>query len=402
MLPTTSGAPAVGPRGPAAGPRPAPRAGSRRRGAPHCPPVRIAYTLEQCWHRVPGGTATAALEVARHLAAQPDVDVVGVAARHPQPPQASWAPPVPVRHLPLPRVALYEAWHGLRAPDVQRVTGPVDVIHATGVAVPPRRAPLVVTVHDLAFLADPSRYTRHGMRFFLRALALTRRDADIVLCSSQATRRDCEGAGLDPARLRVVPLGVRGRPASAEAVARVRARHDLTRPYVLWVGTAEPRKNLPVVVDAFRRLHRADLDLVLVGPPGWHVDLAELVRPLGERARLLGFLPTDELDAVTAGASVFCYPSLMEGFGLPVADALVQGTPVVTSMGTATEEVVTGGAGLAVDPHDPAAVADAVAQILGDEALAASLVAAGRRRAAELTWERTAELTLSAYHEVQA
>ncbi|MPY93262.1 MAG: glycosyltransferase [Acidimicrobiia bacterium] len=364
--------------------------------------MRVAYTLEQCWHRVPGGTATAALEVARRLSGWPGVELVGVAARHRRPPDPSWAPPVPVRVLPLPRRALYEAWHGLRRPSVERATGPVDVVHATGVAVPPRRAPLVVTVHDLAFLADRRRYTRHGVRFFMRALELARRDADLVLCSSEATRRECEAAGFDPSRLRVVPLGVRGRAAPAAAVTVARHRYGLARDYVLWVGTAEPRKNLPVVVEAFRQLGRDDLDLVLVGPDGWHVDLPELVRPLGEQARLLGFLPVADLDAVTAGARAFCYPSLLEGFGLPVADALVQGTPVVTSAGTATAEIVADGAGTAVDPRDPAAVAEALGAILEDEAFAAGLVAAGRARAAELTWERTAERTLAAYAEVVA
>lgn len=362
--------------------------------------MRVAYTLEQCWHRVPGGTATAALEVLRCLVAEPGVEVLGVAARHPHPPEPSWAPPIAVRRLKLPRPLLYEAWHRFRRPAVETVTGPVDVIHATGVAVPPGRAPLVVTVHDLAFVRDPSQFTRHGARFFRRALALTLRHADLVLCSSLATQRDCEAAGFDLERLRVVPLGVRGRPAPAAAVTVARHHYRLGRDYVLWVGTAEPRKNLPVVVEAFRRLGRDDLDLVLVGPDGWQVDVAEVVRPLGDQARTLGFLPQADLEAVTAGARAFCYPSLLEGFGLPVADALLQGTPVVTSAGTATEEIVAGGAGLAVDPRDPAEVSGALAQILEDATLAAALVAAGRRRAAELTWARSARLTLDAYREL--
>jgi glycosyltransferase involved in cell wall biosynthesis len=304
-----------------------------------------------------------------------------------------------VRRLPLPRPLLYESWHGAAWPPVQRATGPVDLVHATGVAVPPRSAPLVVTVHDLAVLHDPSRFTRHGARFLRRAIRLTRERADLVLCSSEATARDCRGAGFAEERLRIVPLGVEARPAGEAQVDTVRRRLGLDRPYVLWAGTAEPRKNLPVVVESFRRLDDPGLDLALAGPPGWGTDVEELLRPLGERAKRLGFLTRADLEAVYAGASAFCYPSLLEGFGLPVAEAMAQGTPVVTSAGTSTEEVA-GGAGLLVDARDPAAVAAALARVLEDPALAARLASAGRARAAELTWSRTAALTLAAYREL--
>ena len=112
--------------------------------------LRVAVTLEQCWHAVPGGTASSALETVKALQKRDDVEVLGVAARHaPLPPQP-WTPTVRMHQLPLPRIALYESWHALRWPPVQRATGPVDVIHATTFAIPPKNAPLVVTVHDLA------------------------------------------------------------------------------------------------------------------------------------------------------------------------------------------------------------------------------------------------------------
>jgi glycosyltransferase involved in cell wall biosynthesis len=361
--------------------------------------VRVAYTLEQCWHRVPGGTARAALEVAEVLARTAGVELVGVAARHAHPPDASWTPPIPVRHLPLGRRALYAAWHERRWVDVQRATGPVDVIHATGVAVPPRRAPLVVTVHDLAFLHDPTPFTRNGRRFFARALERTASDADLVLCSSEATRADCAAAGIDPARLRVVPLGVRVDPVDPATVRTVTARHGLARPYVLAVGTLEPRKNLPALVEAFRRVDRTDVDLVLVGPAGWGVEAQALVAPLGDRVHVLGFLPAAERDALYAGAALFCYPSTFEGFGLPVLEAMAHGTPVVTSAGTATAEVA-GDAAVLIDPYDVGALADALAELLDDGGRAAELAAAGPVRARTFTWERTAAATLDAYREV--
>src|SRR6478736_4944076 len=114
-------------------------------------PLRVAVTLEQCWRAV--------LESVRALQSHSDLDLVGVSARHAGPPPAAWTPTIPVAALPLPRLALYEAWHWLRRPPVERATGPVDVIHATGMAMPPASAPIVVTVHDLAFVRDPSQFT---------------------------------------------------------------------------------------------------------------------------------------------------------------------------------------------------------------------------------------------------
>lgn len=360
--------------------------------------MRVGVTLEQCWHRVPGGTAVAAVELTRALAERGDVELVGVSAWHRRARAAECAPPISVRALPLPRRALYESWHRLRWPAVQRATGPVDVIHATGVVMPPHTAPIVLTVHDLAYMHDPSHFTRRGLRFFDQALELARRDADLVLCSSDATRRDCITAGLRPERLRVVPLGVHARAATEDDITRVRRHHGLGR-YVLWVGTVEPRKNLPTLIDAFRRLNRDEIDLVLVGPRGWNEDIGRHARGLDGRVHVLGFQPATDMGPLYAGADVFCFPSLREGFGLPVLEAMAQGTPVVTSSGTSTEEVA-GEAGVLVDPRDPAALSMAIARILDDGDLAAALRTAGRARAAQYTWARTAAGTAAAYAEL--
>jgi glycosyltransferase involved in cell wall biosynthesis len=363
--------------------------------------LRVAITLEQCWHRVPGGTANAAIGLATALAGRDDVDVAGVAAAHRRPPLAPWRlpPPVPVRHLPLPRLALYEAWHRARRPYAEAATGPVDVVHATTIVQPGHRAPLVTTVHDLAFLADPSHFTAQGRRVLQRGLAIAVEEAAVVLCSSEATRRDCRDAGFDDGRLVVVPLAAGpglGEPVPPGAADAARRRHGLDRPYVLWAGTVEPRKNLGGLLAAWRRLGRDGVDLAVAGPEGWHEDLDALVG--GDRSvRRLGFLPAADLAALYAGAAVVCYPSLLEGFGLPVLEAMVQGAPVVTSAGTATEELVAGGAGLAVDPRDPDAVAGAVAALLDDPDLAAGLGQAGRARAAGYTWDRAAARTVEAY-----
>ncbi len=308
-------------------------------------------------------------------------------------------PPIPVKALALPRVALYEAWHAVRHPAVQRVTGPVDVVHATTLIVPPRSAPLVVTVHDVAFRHEPAHFTRRGVRVLERGLALARRDADLVLCSSASTLADCRGAGFDVDRLRLVPLGVDTAPVTADAVASTLGRLELSPPYLVFIGTLEPRKNLAGLLDALVLLDQSRLPLVVVGPVGWGDDLSALVARSGldrERVRPLGFLSDDDKRAVCAGAEVLCYPSLREGFGLPVLEAMALGTPVVTSKGTATEEVA-GGAAVLVDPGSPASIAQGIADALDARGVLADR---GRARAAAMTWSRTADLTLAAYREV--
>jgi glycosyltransferase involved in cell wall biosynthesis len=363
--------------------------------------LRVAYTLEQCWHRVPGGTAASALGTARALVDRDDVELIGVAARHAEPPLAPWRPPIEVRHLSLPRRTLYESWHTLRRPKVERATGPVDVIHATGMAVPPRSAPLVVTVHDLAFVGHKEYGSRSGNRFFAQSLELTRKHADLVLCPSEATRRDCIAQGIDGGRVRVVPWGVDVPSESARRADRLATYGLHPGRYVLWVGTVEPRKNLSALVDAFARLDRGDLTLALVGPKGWNEDLKVRLAPIEKHVRVLGFVPPADLAAMYAHASVFCYPSLSEGFGMPVLEAMVAGAAVVTSRGTATEEVL-GGCGIAVDPEDVEAIADAMAALVDDPDERARLGAAARARAATFSWARTAQLTVDAYQSVVA
>lgn len=362
--------------------------------------MRVAVPLEQCWHDVPGGTARTSIDLTTALDARPDVQVVGVAARHGEPPAPAWRPSVPVEQLPLPRSLLYETWHGLGRPRVESATGAVDLCHVVGGAIAPSTAPLVVTIHDLAFEHHPEMFTRHGLRFFRRALALTAERARLVFVPSEATLEDCVRAGIDRARLRHVPWGVTVTEPDDADVERVRAAHGIDGDYVVMVGTLEPRKNLEGVLAAWRRLDRDDLQLVVVGPAGW----GDAVDPATLPPRLVrtGFVPQEDRDALYRGALASVYPSLLEGFGLPVLESMALGCPVVTSSGTSTEELVAGGLGLAVDPRRPEAIANAIETLVGDGALRATMAAQGRAAAAAYTWERAAELVVAGYEEVLA
>ena len=358
-------------------------------------PVRVAYTLEQCWHDVPGGSAVSALRIAEHLVRHPSVDLVAVAGRHRQPPLEPWRPSFPVAALPLARPWLYESWLRFRWPPVERATGPVDVCHATVLVPAPTRAPLVVTVHDLAFVRAPEAFTKHGVSVMRRSLELVKRHADIVICPSMATMADVEAAGIGADRLRHVPHGVDATVASADDVDRVRARHDLPAQFVLFVGTIEPRKNLERLVQAVAHLDEP-LPLVIAGADGWGGVAATLGRTSVE-TRFLGFVDDRDLPGLYAAATVFAYPSVWEGFGMPVAEAMVQGTPVITSRGTSTAEVA-GGAAVLIDPLDVDDIARGLTTALGDRD---RLHVVGRARAAEMTWEAATAATVAVYVEAR-
>jgi glycosyltransferase involved in cell wall biosynthesis len=355
-------------------------------------PIRVAYTVEQCWHPSPGGTAIAALRVARELAARPDdVELHLVAGKHPLAPVAEFRPGGSVAMLPLARPLLYEAWTRLNWPKVESVTGDIDVAHATGLVPCGTAAPLAVTVHDLAFVHDPAKFSRQGIRTMNRSLDAIIRRADRVICSSEATRRDCEAAGIAADRLRLVPLGVDVVAVSDTDVERVRRRYLLPEEFVLFVGTIEPRKNLARLADAMRRPDMPG-PLVVAGADGWgDVGIVDHGDTL-----FLGFVPDADLAPLYAAATVFAYPSEREGFGLPVAEAMAQGAAVVTSAGTSTEEVA-GGAAVLVEPLDVDDIARGIVEAADRRG---ELGTAARRRAGELTWQRSAALTLAVYREL--
>lgn len=359
-------------------------------------------TVEQLWQKVPGGSGTYIKELSTALAHRDDVRVAGVTALHRGAERHGLPAGMPVVASRLPRAALYEAWTRLRRPAVPRA-GHFDVIHATTWALPPASSPLVVTVHDVAFLRDPGHFTPRGVAFFTRALAITAAEASAIIVPSEVTAHDCVAAGLDRDRITVIPHGVGAPTATAGDADRFRAAHHLDRDYVLWCGTLEPRKNLVTLLAAFEAAigTGADLDLVIAGPLGWgdaDEQVREAVARLGsQRVRRLGYLSSADLGAAYRGARVFAFPSTWEGFGLPVLEAMSYGTPVVTTSGTSMQEISGGGA-LVVDPLDADEMAQALLAAAGDrhDELAQGAVA----NAAAYTWEAAAAATAHVYRSV--
>ena len=365
--------------------------------APH-----VAMVVEQMWQPVPGGSGTYIAELASALRNE-QVRVAGLAAHHRRgepDPGAVGLGKLPVRQSVLPRTLLYEAWNRLPGPRAESVVPGAEVVHATTWAIPRTRLPLAVTVHDVAFRRSPEHFTRRGARYFERSLARTRAEADAVITPSRATADDCVRAGIETSRITVIPHGVRTRTVADGDVTALRTSLALTRDYVLWTGTREPRKNLPALLRAFTLLAAdhpdLDLDLVLVGPAGWGDDSAEtsLVADLGERVHVVGRLDDADLAAAYAGARAFAFPSTWEGFGLPVLEAMAYGAPVVTSRGTSREEVCVDAALLA-EPQDPGEIAARLADAVGPAH--DSLSQAGRERAATFTWEACAAAHAEVY-----
>jgi glycosyltransferase involved in cell wall biosynthesis len=267
------------------------------------------------------------------------------------------------------------------------------VVHAPNCFLPLRRpCPGVVTVHDLAFEAHPedfSRRTGAKYRFFAPRAA---RSAELVICDSAFTRDDlCARYAIDPHKVRVVPLA----PALPAGTAE-----PPPGPYVLAVGDLRAKKNLGRLVEAWRDLRAQGIEhrLVLAGMDAGGGPALRAAAG-GEPLELTGYAPPEHLDALLRGADLLVHPSLYEGFGLPMTEAMARGCPVAAAQASALPEVA-GDAAVYFDPLDVSGMAAAIRGALEDEALRERLVERGRARVAALSWERTARETAAVYREL--
>jgi glycosyltransferase involved in cell wall biosynthesis len=256
------------------------------------------------------------------------------------------------------------------------------------------RIPTAVVVYDLVAFVEHARAQARAARIERATIVPALRRADALLCISRATERDL--LARHPTvrgRTFVTPLAADPLFGAERAdLDEVRARLGLTRPFVLAAGTLEPRKNLLRLIDAWAGIDSGGRELVLVGPTGWDFDA--IIRNARARdVRLLGFVSDSDLAALYGLCDAFCYPSLYEGFGLPVLEAMAAGAPVITSSVSSLPEVA-GDAALLVDPRDPAAIREALERVLGDPEERARLRLAGPARAARFSWAATAEQTL--------
>lgn len=277
-----------------------------------------------------------------------------------------------------------------------------DALLATNFLPPATRSRgVVLVVHDLAYERFPETAPQMDARWRRRFARWLRRSAGIIVPSHSAKADLLDGHDVDASRVHVIPHGAEPFDAPpGREIARVRGRFGIEGPYVLFVGGIEPRKNLHGLVEAFRRAE-TDARLVIAGGPvRWIPEAAARLRSMVEalpaearsRVVLTGYVSGADKRALLGGARVLAYPSLYEGFGLPVLEGFAAGVPVLTSNTSSLPEVA-GDAALLVDPHDPDRIAEGLVRLLDDDALRERLRKAGRLRAADHTWPETARRT---------
>ena len=364
-------------------------------------PPRVRVALDMTFaSQIPTGVGVYARTLADHLGTPP-IDVLRW--RQALGPRGNAA-------QRLQRALQLTRWLLVRLPRAARRDG-IDVCHSP-TSVGPLRTPCrrVMTVHDAVALTMPS---QHGLaeRLYFRVFSVVAaRQADAVLVPSRAAAEEITRAyRIPPALLHVIPAAAapRFRPVPPGARSAVLRRYGVRPPYVLHVGAHAPRKNLPRLLDAYTTARRAaggDAQLVLVGPPG-PPELAHLSGTrrvaLGPLVRRLDAVPDDDLPALYSGAACLAYPSLAEGFGLPILEAMACGTPVLTS-GCSSMQEVAGDAALLVDPRRTEAITEGLVRLLTEDGLRQALIARGLARAGTFTWARTARATESVYRAVAA
>jgi glycosyltransferase involved in cell wall biosynthesis len=339
-------------------------------------------------------------ELVERLARRSDVEVVAWATTWRGRADLDSALPAGVRSItrPLPARPARAAWKRVNHPRIERWTGPLDVVHSPNYVVPPARAPMVTSVHDLTFLHHPEMCTADTLAYPSLLRRAARRGAWFHVDADAIADEVVELLRVPRERVFTVPLAPSPVADADPAVGRSLAGGS---DYVLALGTVEPRKDLPSLVEAFDLLadHHPELRLVIAGPDGW--GAAALDEALARSARRdhitrLGWVADDERAALLRGATALAYPSRYEGFGLPPLEAMSVGVPVVaTSVGALPETC--GDAALLVPPGDSRQLAEAIDRLVADGALRTTLIERGRRRVAAFDWDLTTDALVAQY-----
>ena len=288
---------------------------------------------------------------------------------------------------------------------------PVDLYHDPNYLAYRFQGPTVITVHDISWVRHPETHPKDRLmamdRYFPRSLE----QAVAIITDCEFVKHELtEVFGVNPSKIRPVLLGVSPvfRPHTEVECREVLSAHSLEYgKYFLSVGTLEPRKNIPTLIDAFSKLPeetQARCPLVMVGMRGWLTSSIEAkLRPLVDKGvvRLLGYVPDEHMPLIYSGAVAFAFPSLYEGFGLPPLEAMACGVPVIVSNCSSLPEVV-GDAGISVAPMDVDAISEAMRQILEDKSFSEDLSRRGISRSIEFTWRKTAEETTRVYFDAIA
>jgi glycosyltransferase involved in cell wall biosynthesis len=365
--------------------------------------VKVAFHVDQLWFKAPGGIGTYVRELFPALATEDaSLDVVPFRSTWRDHAPKMWTLARPEIVVPWSIGTLYPLWDLLGRPPLPVSLRDAAIVHATNpAAVPPVRTDqrLVVTVHDLAFQRFPELFPPRWRWLYRTGLRAAEKRADAILVPSQSTADDLTAStSVQASRVYVTPLAP-SLAVSDEDPDEVFERLGVARPYVLSVGTVEPRKNLVRLVRAYRQVApEVPHALVLAGAPGWRAETleAELARPGPGTIVRTGSVSGEDLDVLYRGADVFAYPSLYEGFGLPVVEAMAHGVPTLASNASSFPEVA-GDAALLVDPTDVSEIAEGLARLLTEAGLADDLRQRGLQRAATFTWAATARATLDVY-----
>lgn len=304
--------------------------------------------------------------------------------------------------LPIPQTIGEILWNRLHILNIEKLIGKIDILHTSDWIEPPSKAFKVTTIHDLVVYKHPELSNTKIVNNQKKKLSWVKKETDVVIADSYATRQDIiDILRIDIKKIRVVYPGVSSifQPQKEEKVFKIRKKYGLSKDYLLTIGTHEPRKNFQKTLKAFQKFRshflvsskKNEIELVLAGRKGWG---GKLVIP--ENVRYLGFIKKEDLPSLYSGAIMFVYPSLYEGFGLPVVEAMACGCPVISSLSGSLSEIIEGCA-LIVDPENEKEIAISMSKLFIDRKLRDELSEKGIKNSKRFTWEKAAVDVISVY-----